>query len=173
MKKLQFRPNGFTFVVLFIVMFGASLASAQDNDRAGTVGLSAIMQTTQNGVSVPIWASHSFVIEPLVSLAHVSDAGTDLGFGVLFRGVLREGDVLPYLGLRIMGMIFSPEVGDSTTDKVFGPTFGGEYIFADAVSLRVEFQANYTKSDEESMRFGNPGGSSWNTATAVIATVYF
>jgi hypothetical protein len=37
----------------------------------------------------------------------------------------------------------------------------------------VSCKANLVKSDEQSDRFGNPGGVNINTATAIVANVYF
>lgn len=152
---------------------GVHDATAQDMGRAGTVGLCAILQEAQQGIALPIWVNDRFVFEPMINVVSVSDVGTDLGVGVLLRGIMREGDVLPYAGLRLVGLFYSPSIGDSSTDIVIGPTFGGEYLVGNAFSLRVEAQFNYAMSDENSLRFGNADGTTLNTATAVIATVYF
>ena len=63
------------------------------------------------------------------------------------------------------------EVGQ--TDIIGGVALGGEYFLSDHFSFGVEAQANVTRSDNQSFRFGNPGGLTLNTATAVLATVYF
>jgi hypothetical protein len=51
--------------------------------------------------------------------------------------------------------------------------FGAEYFLSDSFSFGVEAQGNLTKSDENSSRFGNPGGVNFNTGAMVSATVYF
>ena len=40
-------------------------------------------------------------------------------------------------------------------------------------SIGVEGQVNAAISDDASSRFGNPGGTNINTATAVLAAFYF
>lgn len=50
---------------------------------------------------------------------------------------------------------------------------GGDYFLSPQFSLGVEAQFNFTISHENSQRFGNPDGTSFNTATAVNAAFYF
>jgi hypothetical protein len=41
------------------------------------------------------------------------------------------------------------------------------------LSFGVEAQGNFTKSDKNSLRYGNPDGLNFNTATMISATIYF
>jgi hypothetical protein len=40
-------------------------------------------------------------------------------------------------------------------------------------SIGVEAQMNVRSSDNDSSRFGNPGGTNFNTGSAVTANIYF
>ncbi|MFB0517285.1 MAG: hypothetical protein ACETWG_11880 [Candidatus Neomarinimicrobiota bacterium] len=95
-----------------------------------------------------------------------------LGFGLRFYRRPRQS-VYPYLriGLGVLGL--DPESGDATTDLLVGLAYGGEYFLAKRFSLGIEAQLTFTKSDEESARFGNPGGLNANTATQIYATLYW
>ncbi len=159
------------FVVLGCLAFDTAVSSAQE--MSGTVGLSASWQTSQQGISVPIWLSEEIVLAPAFNVTKVSDQGTDFGVGVLLRFNLRRDKVVPYLGVRVLKFIYNPEVGDTVSDTVLGGVFGGEYFVGEGLSVSVEAQVNYATSDKNSLRFGNPDGTNLNTASAVMATVYF
>lgn len=58
-------------------------------------------------------------------------------------------------------------------DDEFDPGYGAEYFFDDQLSLGIEAQLNFSKSADNSGRFGNPGGLNANTATMLFATIYF
>jgi hypothetical protein len=173
MSRFTWQVSIAVLALGWLALAGASSAAAQTPVGAGTVGLSASVQDGQQGIALPIWVTEKFVLAPAVNVTHVGDVGTDLGIGALFRGNLRAGRAVPYLGLRVLVFMLSPEVGDSATDLVVGPTLGGEYFLGEALSLSVEAQLNIAKSDENSLRFGQPDATTINTATAVLATFYF
>ena len=137
------------------------------------VGISAVLQTDQLDLLVPVWTSESFVVRPSISFAHVSDFATEFGIGMGFRGNLRKDDAVPYLGAQVVILVLSPDNGDSITDLLFGPFFGGEYFFSNHLSVSVEAQINIAKSDQNSNRFGNPDGTNVNTATVALVSFYF
>ena len=62
---------------------------------------------------------------------------------------------------------------DTKVDIILGIAFGAEYFLDEHFSIGVEAQGNLTQSDEKSIRFGNPDGTNFNTATMITATVYF
>jgi hypothetical protein len=157
-------------LVAALVLLSASAAFAQPGE--GSFGIQASLQDNHTEIGLPIWGS-SFVVEPFLSFASVSDAGKDLGVGALFRFNLKQGDAVPYFGVRVAMLYFSPEEGDSVTDFVAGPALGGEYFLSPHFSLGVEAQVNIAISDEASSRFGNPDGTNINTASMATATFYF
>lgn len=71
----------------------------------------------------------------------------------------------------LMAIAFWGGCGDGGRDIGIG--VGGEYFLGDKFSVGVEAQLNATHSSKTSSRFGNPGGWNINTASAVLATVYF
>jgi hypothetical protein len=160
-----------TTALLCIAVLGS--AAAQDNDMAGRKGLTASLQSSQLDIMVPIWVGGKTVVAPVIQFTKISDAVTDYGFGLAFRSYFNQNETRPYLGLRAAMMTWKPEEGDSTTDTVFGAFFGGEHFLDDDFSVGIEAQVNISVSDEHSNRFGNPDGTNINTATALLATLYF
>jgi len=84
----------------------------------------------------------------------------------------------PYVGLKLGTILNFPSSENSVDSKtkvdlLGGLAFGAEYFFTENFSLGVEAQGNFTKSDENSFRFGNPDGLNFNTATMISATIYF
>ena len=67
----------------------------------------------------------------------------------------------------------SPKDSKGTTDFLAGITLGGEYFIHPQFSFGIEAQLNATFSDNSSYRFNNPGGTNLNTATAILANIYF
>lgn len=161
-------------VVTCALLWGSAVAQGAASDTK--VGISAVVQSEQLDIMLPVWLSEKMVIVPSLGFVGVSDAYTDLAVGLALRFNARRHDAkaVPYGGGRIVVLQYSPEgPADGATDFIFGPFVGGEYFLDDHFSLGVEAQLNISKSDENSLRFGNPDGTSINTATAVMATFYF
>ena len=142
------------------------------------IGLSGSLQSSQLGISVPIWLADKFVLAPTVGFQFAEKIGSDLSIGLAQRFYLKNEQLAPYFGFKLGAAINIPSSKnkiDTTTsvDVVGGLAFGAEYFIADNFSLGVEAQGNCTKSDKNSYRFGNPDGFNFNTATMVSATIYF
>ena len=148
-------------------------AYAQEPAEHRRIGISASLQASQLELSIPVWVGQRVVVAPCLSAVYAEDVGTDIGVGVTERFNLRDGSAIPYLGGRVVALTLSPKDGDSVTDWVFGLTLGCECFLATHFSLSTEAQVNFSVSDEQSSRFGNPGKTNMNTATAVAATAYF
>ena len=172
MKRLPRHLATIVFALVLLTVAAAS-ASAQEYGRPGKFGLSAAVQAEQLDLLIPIWAGEKLVIVPAVSVQHVSDAATDFGFGLGLRYMFKEGKARPYLGFRAGILMLSPDVGDSRTDFILGPSLGGEYFLDEHFSFGVEAQVNMAISDKGSYRFGNPDGTNINTATTAMVTFYF
>ncbi|UTW67981.1 hypothetical protein KFE94_07650 [bacterium SCSIO 12643] len=159
---------------LIFILFSTSLFSQGSKQ----VGISGSIQGSQFGVYVPIWLGEKFVIAPALDIAFAEKIGTDFGFSIGPRYYFQKAKVSPYAGLRIGALINKPS-SDNTTDTetkvdlLGGLAFGGEYFLSDNFSFGVELQGNFTKSDENSYRFGNPDGLNFNTGTVILATLYF
>lgn len=162
-------------VITLLILIGVSFASfAQENTK---IGLSGTLQQNDYGISVPIWMGEKFVLSPSLMVTSSEGVGTDFGIGLAPRFYLSKEKIAPYFGLKagaIFGMPPSDdEEAESTVDILAGVAFGGEYFLSDNFSFGVEIQGNFTQSDDNSFRYGNPGRLNFNTGTAVSATVYF
>ena len=159
------------FAAILCIVFSMNL-KAQDETR--TWGISASIQENQFDILFPIWTGVNNVIAPSIGAIYIEDSGTDLRLGLLDRIYFNATKTLkPFLGLRA-GVLFSlPDGGDNAADYIIGLLGGGEYFFSKNFSVGVEAQLNMSISDENSSRFGNPGGTNINTATAIFATIYF
>jgi len=88
-------------VCLFAAVFmRVSSAHADDRPESGSVGISALVQSSQLDLLLPIWSGDRFVIAPTFSVISVGSAFTDIGFGALFRIYFRGAKAAPYLGAR-------------------------------------------------------------------------
>ncbi len=168
MKSL-FRKS----MVLVIAGLCTLNLTAQEREINPKAGLSASLTSEQLDILIPIWASERFVIAPSVGFASAEDLGEEYIFGMVPRIYFKKRKLSPFLGGRFAVLIASPKDLDSTTDIVFGFGGGGEYFFDNHFSVGVEAQFNVSVSDEESGRFGNPGRTNMNTASAIFATIYF
>ncbi len=127
----------------------------------------------QTDIGFPVWASKKLVVTPSLSVVHVSNFATDVGFVLAVR-VIHGGDkAVPYYGVRAGALHQSPHEGKALTDYLVGGTFGGECSLQDHFSVGVEAQVNVVFSDEHSYLFGNPYGTNINTAAAVMAYLLF
>jgi hypothetical protein len=167
------------FVCIIVICIFSSAAFSQNEDNLKRmVGLSASVQSTQLGISIPFWIGKKITIGPSFELLYAEKVGADIGLGLVSKYYIRSGKVSPYTGIKL-GFINNTPVKtnivlqESTTDFVGGLAFGGEYFFDRQFSISVEIQGNFTKSDPESDRFGNPGGLNFNTASMIAANIYF
>jgi hypothetical protein len=162
-------------LALFLAFLCPSHAFSQTGRK---IGLSGSLQSGQLGISVPMWLGDKFVLAPAIDFAYAEKIGTDFSVGLASRFYFKHEKLSPYFGLKIGTSINIPSsesVIDKTSkfDLIGGLAFGAEYFIDDNFSLGVEAQGNFTKSDEDSDRFGNPGGLNFNTATMISATIYF
>ena len=162
-------------LIVMLIIAGVSTASfAQEKTKTG---ISGTIQQNDYGISVPIWMGEKFVLSPSFMFTSSEGIGSDFGLALAPRFYLSMNKVAPYLGLKAGAIYGMPPSDDddaeSTIDIMAGVAFGGEYFLSDNFSFGVEIQGNFTKSDDESYRYGNPGKMSFNTGTAVSATVYF
>lgn len=169
MKKLAINKS----LILVLVVIMVKPVFSQESTEKRSCGLSASFQSTQLDIMVPFWAGRQTIIAPAFSLNSVEDTYTDYGVALVFRFYSRMRRVTPYWGGRIGALVLSPKDHDSVTDYILGLLYGGEFFFTANFSIGVEAQMNVLMSDDNSSRFGNPGGTNLNTGAAVIANVYF
>jgi hypothetical protein len=168
--RVRFLAVSISTVSFSILLIG--IAEAQER-TPGSIGLSAVLQSNQVDIMVPIWVSHSVVLAPICGFTLVSGSSNDLTLGLESRLSLSQSKMMPYLGARFAVATLGVEEGSRVWDVILGPVLGGEYFFNDHFSVAVEAQLNVALSARGSYRFGNPGGTNINTATAAVATVYF
>lgn len=167
-------------ILAIILLLGVSTAYSQDSSNGNSFGISALVQDSQFDILFPIFLSESAVLAPAFGLIYASEVGSDISLGLVGRIYLNKKVVRPFLGGRAGIILFNPASSDdgqadpeSTTDFLVGFLAGGEYYLNESFSFGIEAQLNATFSDENSSRFGNPGGTNINTGAAVFATVYF
>lgn len=163
-------------LIITLLVLSPLLGKAQEDKR--TIGLTASLQTSQMDIMVPIWLGESIVIAPSINVSSVENAGTSFGVGLVPKFFLNSKKLRPYVSARAALFMSSSSNNNqfetnNTMDILTGLAFGGEYFFDPRFSLGVEAQANVTISDENSAKFGNPGGINFNTGMAILANVYF
>jgi len=142
------------------------------------IGLSGSVQESQFGISLPLWLGEKFVLAPAFDLKYAEKVGIDFSVGLASRFYFKTEKLAPYFGIKFGAAINIPssdnKIDNNTkVDFLGGLAFGVEYFIAEKFSLGVEAQGNFTKSDKDSNRFGNPDGLNFNTATMISATIYF
>ncbi|KAB2881252.1 porin family protein [bacterium] len=160
--------------VLFCMMFATNIVFSQDQVIQRKIGLSTSLQKEQLDISIPIRTSEYFVLAPSLKVIYVEDAGTEFGFGASVKRYFRNTKVAPYVTGRASLFGLESKTDDSSwLDFGFGLGLGADYFFDPNFSIGIEAQVNSTVSDKNSYRFGNPGGTNVNTATAITASIYF
>ncbi|MBT3207074.1 MAG: hypothetical protein HN704_09595 [Bacteroidetes bacterium] len=158
--------------ILAISLFVTSLKAQEVEKSRRIIGLSATFQAMQYGINIPIWLDEKVTFAPALELIYAEDLGSDLGFGFVSKFYLNNKKLSPYIGVKL-GLINYKNIEFKTADYYGGLAFGGEYFLDRQFSISVEIQGNFTKSHDESFRFGNPGNININTASMVSANVYF
>ncbi len=161
------------FTLLILVLFSINNNFAQ-NLSHGSWGISAAVNGTETDIVFPIWTDNTNYIAPAIGLTSIGSINTDISAGVVFHHYIEfNSHFSPFYGLRGGAIFGMPKTGTGTTDGIAGILAGGEYFFNKHFSIGVEAQLNFTFSDKNSARFGNPGGTNINTGTLVYASVYF
>lgn len=165
------------YILFLALLLSLSYSThAQDTSRR-IIGLSATIQTAQYGIMIPVWLGKYVSIAPSFDFNWGKTIGTDYAIGLVPKFYFKTNKLAPYISVRAGFASFIPDKENvtekRTTDWIVGIAFGGEYFFDKSFSLGVEIQGNYSKSDKNSMRFGNPGGDNFNLATMVSANAYF
>ncbi len=162
------------FSVFILIFLTAVSGLAQNNEEKRKAGLSASFNGEPVTILIPIWVNESVVLAPTTYLIYIEDTGTKYGFGLTLRGYLKTPKTFsPYIGARGLLAMVDITDGDSVADIVAGVLFGGEYFFSKNFSVAIEGQMNASFSEEKSTQFGNPGNTNMNTATVIVANVYF
>jgi len=161
-------------IALFLIPV---FSSGQDQGtRVVNKGLTVTIQESGLGIMMQFYLSDRFILAPGFEFAYGSKVGTDMVFGLFAKGFLRDNSkIKPYWGLKAGLGYYNPKESDTSNqiDLVFGLAAGVEYFFNENFSIGIEPQLNLTLSDDESDRFGNPGGTNINTATMLTANIYF
>ncbi|MBL7994471.1 hypothetical protein JNM05_03790 [bacterium] len=161
-----------TVLVLFCLLF-SNIVFSQDQVIQRKIGLATSLQKEQLDISIPVRTSEYFVIAPSIKVIYVEDAGTEFGFGAAVKYYFRNTKIAPYMTTRASLFGLESKLDDSWLDFGFGIGAGADYFFDPNFSIGIEAQVNGTVSDKQSYRFGNPGGTNVNTATAITASIYF
>jgi hypothetical protein len=164
-----------TLLLAVLITFSSSSVAQDTTHRV--IGISATIQAAQSGIMIPIWIGNHFSIAPSLTLDWGKTIGTDYAIGIVPKYYFKTNKLAPYICARVGFASFAPAEENttetSTTDLLAGIGFGAEYFFDKSFSFGVELQGNFSKSDHNSMRFGNPGGENFNFATMVSANIYF
>lgn len=152
--------------------------AAQEHKSKHSIGIAATVQDGQFGFLIPIWVDKQFSIAPSLNINVASGVGSEYGIGIVPRYYLRRDKVAPFIGARAAALLFRPKVGNgldpiNTTDILVGGAFGADYFFDQQLAIGIELQGNFTFSDENSLRFNNPGKTNFNTASAIFISIYF
>ncbi len=158
-------------IVSLIILNGYAIGQSELPNSG--MGLSASYQNNQLDVLIPIWFSDSFVLSPSLGVVYVAGNETVIQFSLSPKFYLQKKKVSPFISLRTGVLASLPEDSDSVFDWIVGIAGGGEYFIDQYFSIGIEAQINASISDNNSAKFGNPGGTNINTATAIFATVYF
>ena len=167
------RIGTFTMCLVLVCVVPVGVILADELPDVGSVGISALMQSSQLDIILPIWIGQQMVLAPSFSLSRAGSTFYDYGIGGVFRYYIRRSKAAPFIGVRGVLLVLSPDEGEKITDFVVGGLFGGEYFFDPHFSVAVEGQLNIAVSGNSSFRFANPGETNFNTATGVFATFYF
>jgi len=173
-KGYKMKKLFFLFAGILLVSFVTSKNMYAQELSHGNFGISAAFNGLQGDILFPIWAGNYNTIAPTIGVMSIGDNYTDLSLGLVFHHYIPYSqNFSPFLGLRGGALIGMPSTGDGTTDYFFGVNGGGEYFFSPQFSVGIEAQLNFTFSDDHSARFGNPGGTNFNTGSVIFAAIYF
>lgn len=155
-------------LLLMVVAFAPRTAEAQ-TPEAGTFGISAAIQDSPSGITLPavigfpIWLDDQFVLAPEFGLVSVENGTDRIVIGADGRFIFDRDGVAPYIGPGLRIVNFDPDVGDSETELILSGFGGAEYFFSSSFSMSVEGRLEILTGDNTVV----------STAGVVRASVYF
>lgn len=166
----------YLFIAMSILV-STTFCFSQTDLPARSFGIGGTIQTSDYGVLLPIWVSEKMTLAPAIGVNVASKIATDFAIGVVPKFYFKTESLAPYFSLKAMALINKSSTqaaaSNNSTDFLLGAGFGGEYFISNNFSFFVEAQANMTKSDKYSDRFGNPGNVNFNLGTVIGAYFYF
>lgn len=164
--------------LLAIVLFLLPALSYGQDQTSGNIkkGLTVSVQNSELGIMMPFYLSKKFILAPGFQFAYASKVGTDIVVGLSTKSFIKDQtNIRPYWGVKAGLGYYNPDATDTSNqiDFILGAAVGVEYFFSQNFSIGIEPQLNLSISDDESNRFGNPGGTGLNTATMLTANIYF
>ncbi|MGB3588652.1 MAG: hypothetical protein WBA23_19045, partial [Tunicatimonas sp.] len=106
MKKL------YTLLLIFFLFNTTSIA--QTSQRSW--GLSASLQQSELGISIPFWLGEKFVLAPNLGVVSASGIATDVTVGVMPKFYFSTEQLAPYFAIRLAG-IFNLPAAESTENS--------------------------------------------------------
>ena len=176
--KTQVRIKRLIALAYLFLMPTAVIYSQDTTAFKRTIGIGASIQSSEFGITIPIWITKNFVLAPAIGLSYAETVSTDVAFGLMPKYYFKTDKFAPFIDIKFAAIMNYPSKDNTIDDEkeldyLGGIGFGAEYFFSPHFSFGVEAQANMTISDKDSDRYGNPDGVNMNLATAVIANIYF
>lgn len=169
MKKAFFSAT----TVIILMLLNPGINYAQELTHS-SFGITAAVNATQGDLLFPMWTDNYNLVAPSIGLVNIEKSYTDLSLGLAYHHYFRyKENFAPFISGRVGLLLYLPASGTETSDYFAGLGGGGEYFFSSNFSIGVEAQLNFVFSGENSLRFGNPGGTNINTGTVIFASVYF
>jgi hypothetical protein len=173
---LKFKIRVITTAIILLILLCNFNLYSKDSTYVRRCGLSANFQAglqPQTIIQVPIWIDPWIVIAPGLGIVKANKQYSDISIVLNPRLYTSISKVSTYIGFYIGDLMNIPDNGTSTNDILIGISYCGEYFFDPHFSIGIEAQLNGVYSDDNSFRFGNPGGFNVNTGMAIIGNVYF
>lgn len=160
-----------TFWILLFFLISTTAYNQEQTQKSW--GLSASLQNNQFDIGIPSYLSQTEILIPSFNVLFIEQSGWDLGVGLAFKHYTRSEKIDPFISVRAGSFFTIPKKGKTTVDLTAGLGAGADYFFDEKFSIGIEAQLNLTKSNKNSSRFGNPSNINVNTASAVVASIYF
>ncbi|MFZ4797559.1 MAG: hypothetical protein ACOYMA_08685 [Bacteroidia bacterium] len=169
MKKIR------TVISVIILTCLSVIGYAQ---KKRNVGLSAGIQSNQYGISMPVWVSDKVVLEPYIGLKYINKVGSELSLGFTPKYYFKNEKIAPYIGLGLGLVSYKPADENvinkiATTSFVSGFLFGIDYFLDPKFSIGVQAQGNFLFPNGSSYQMGIENNVIFNTASAVVVSIYF
>lgn len=167
-------------LILMIFWFSiVPLVHGQIEDKQ-KIGIHALINSPHTDIALSYRISKFMIIGDF-GYSSMESKSTEYVLGLSGRYYITENVVSPFVQIGILSLSYtqkkdrdlSIDEDNSISDTVIDFGFGGEYYFSPSFSIGIMGQINFAKSDSKSLRFGNPGGTTINTATLFFGTLYF
>ncbi len=156
-------------IVTILFLLTALSVFAQKN-----VGVTGFLDRESTQINVSVRPNQTAELIGMFALNSSEDQYSETTFGLALRRYIRSGKIEPFAGAHFKTILLNIDHGGDAADFVVGVNGGAQYAIMENLYVGFQMEFNMNISDDNSLRFNNPGKNTYNTSVSPLyITIYW